>query len=183
MLKDILINTAEQKILSFLVSHPDKGFYGQEISREIKVGKSAVNLALIKLWKNKILIREKRGRISIYSINSLYNSILNQFAVLNIILRLELLTNKLQSISKKVILYGSYAKARYTNESDLDLLVVSNKKKEVQDIIYEFQDKKDMPLIKPIIKLTVEWASLEKKDPIFYNEVIKGIVLYDQIYE
>ena len=108
MLKDIFIKTVEQRILSLFVANPDKVFYSREVSKKIKTSLGATSNALRLLEKNSILSSEKKGRTSLYTLK-LPNEHLERFKILNVLLIIEPLIEKLKSISRRVILYGSYA--------------------------------------------------------------------------
>jgi len=63
--------------------------------------------------------------------------------------------------------------------SDIDLFVVADKDENdnVLNIISNYHSKRE---IKPIIVDTVELMELEKDDKVFYNEVMKGIEIWEE---
>jgi len=177
MLKDILIRTVEQRILSLFVANPDKVFYSREVSKKIKISLGAVSNALRLLEKNNVLTFERKGKTSLYTLK-LPNECLGRFKILNTLLTLEPLVEKLKNISRRIILYGSYAAGTFTSDSDLDLFIVSEKREEVLKAIANF--KSNIAEIKPVIKKQVEWMQLEKSDPEFFGEVNRGIILWEK---
>jgi len=82
MLKDILIKTTEQKILSLFVANPDRSFYGREISKMAKTSLGATSNALGLLVKDGILVCEKKGKTTLYSLR-LPNTYIEHFKILN----------------------------------------------------------------------------------------------------
>jgi len=178
VLNDILIRTAEQKILSLFVANPDKSFYGREISKKLNISLGATSNALRLFKKKGILVSEKKGKTSLYTLRS-SNPYLDYFKILNSLLILEPLIEKLKIISKQIILYGSYATGTFTSDSDVDLFIVSEKREEVLKIIDKFTSKKVLN-IQPVIKKHIEWIQLYKKDPEFFNELNSGITLWEK---
>ncbi|MBI5233396.1 MAG: nucleotidyltransferase domain-containing protein, partial [Deltaproteobacteria bacterium] len=129
----------------------------------------------------RLLKKDRKGRTKLYRILA-DNPVLKIYKVLNTLVVVEPLIERLGKICKRVILYGSCASGTNIEGSDLDLLVVCSKKDEVQDIIsgfprgayYGFSD------VMPVIKSPAEWAVIEQKDSIFYNELQKGVFLYEK---
>jgi len=178
MLKDIFIRTVEQRILSMFVSNPDKAFYSREVSKKIKISLGATSNALRLLKKNNVLISEKKGKTSPYTLK-LPNEYLERFKILNTLLTLEPLIEKLKNVSRRTILYGSYAVGTFTSDSDLDLFIISEKREESLKAIANF--KADTVFeIKPVIKKQIEWMQLEKSNPEFFAEVNRGIILWEK---
>src|SRR3990167_2816682 len=177
MLKDIFIKTVEQRILSLFVANPDKSFYSREVSKKIKTSLGSTSNALRLLEKNRILISEKKGRTSLYTLK-LPNEYLERFKALNTLLTLEPLVEKLKNISRRIILYGSYAAGAFTSDSDLDLFVISERREEALKAIANF--KANIAEIKPVIKNQVEWMQLEKSEPEFFSEANQGTILWEK---
>ncbi len=178
MLKDIIIKTVEQRILSLFVANPDKTFYSREVSKKIKTSLGATSNALRLLEKNSILTSEKKGRTSLYTLK-LPNEYLERFKILNTLLTMEPLVEKLKNISRRIILYGSYTAGTFTSDSDLDIVVISEKRDEVLKTIDSFKTNIAVE-IKPVIKKQVEWMQLEKSDPEFFSEINQGITLWEK---
>ena len=178
MLKDIFIKTVEQRILSLFVANPDKTFYSREVSKKIKTSLGATSNALRLLAKNNVLTSEKKGKTSLYTLK-LPNEYLERFKILNILLTLEPLIGKLQNISRRIILYGSYSSGTFTSDSDLDLFIVSEKREEALKAIANFKTNTTFE-IKPVIKKQLEWMQLEKNEPEFFSEINQGIILWEK---
>ncbi len=178
MLKEIFIRTVEQRVLSLFVANPDKVFYSREISKKIKISLGAASNALRLLEKNNVLTSEKKGKTSLYALK-LPNEYLERFKILNTLLTLEPLVEKLKNISRSIILYGSYATGTFTSDSDLDLFIISEKRDETLKAIANFKANTVFE-IKPVVKKQAEWMQLEKSDPEFFGEVNRGIILWEK---
>jgi predicted nucleotidyltransferase len=85
---------------------------------------------------------------------------------------------KLEKIASKIVMFGSASRGEQTAESDFDLLVLTNHKEQVRSIINKM---KQAARIKPIVKTPSEWSETEIKEPEFYQEVKRGILLHNYV--
>lgn len=175
---DVFIKSTEQKILSLFAMNPDRPFYGREISKKLKISLGAVHAALRSLEKRGILDSQHVGKTKLYRLVA-PNPIIHSFMVLNALLVLEPLIEALKDISRRVILFGSYATGSFAASSDLDLFIVSREKEKILRIIESFKRKSGLD-IRPIIKDQVEWMKLERGSPEFFDELRRGIILWEK---
>jgi len=81
---------------------------------------------------------------------------------------------------KLIILYGSLARGDYTATSDADILIISDKFKDVRmiDRVLDFIDPRSPIDIEPKVLTTEEFKTLIKKKDRFALEVLReGVVL------
>jgi len=175
---DVFIKSTEQKILSLFAMNPDRPFYGREISKKLKISLGAVHAALISLEKRGILHSQHVGKTKLYRSAPL-NPIIQSFRVLNALLVLEPLIEALKDISRRVILFGSYATGSFASSSDIDLLIVSGEREKTSKKIDSFKRKSGLD-IRPIIKDQIEWMELENGSPEFFDELSRGITLWEK---
>lgn len=175
---DVFVRSPEQKILSLFAMNPDRSFYGREISKKLGISLGAVHAALLSLEKQKLLVSQHIGKTKLYH-SGASNPILQSFRVLNTLLVLEPLVEAIKNISKRVILFGSYATGTFLSSSDLDLLIISGEREKIIKKIGSFKRKSGLD-IRPIIKDQVDWMRLEKKNPEFYEELGHGITLWEK---
>ena len=175
---DIFIKTTEQKILSLFVMNPDRSFYGREISKKLGISLGAVHAALLSLEKHGILGSQHIGKTKLYR-SGASNPILQSFRVLNALLILEPLIAAMRDISRRIILFGSYATGSFASSSDLDLFIVSGERGKISKKIDSFKRKSGLD-IRPIIKDQVEWMKLERGSPEFFDELRRGITLWEK---
>lgn len=180
-IKNTIFPTNELKILSFFTLRPDDSFHVRELSRRTKLSLGGTNKALTSLYNQGLLNRKRIGLNLVYTLNR-NNIIVRKLGIISILAELEPLKDQLEEFSGLIILFGSFARGENTADSDLDLLIIGNKKDNIQDWIDSFMlDKEDdFPKIQAIIRTPVEWMALEDNDPVFFSEVSKGIVLWDQ---
>ena len=84
--------------------------------------------------------------------------------------------NKLKEISEKIILFGSCADGEDTSESDIDLLVLTNEKEKVNKKILNTKFNRK---IQAVVVNTSDLIKIKEKDKAFYQEINKGITLWD----
>ncbi|MCP2620377.1 nucleotidyltransferase domain-containing protein, partial [Candidatus Aminicenantes bacterium AC-334-K16] len=115
-----------------------------------------------------------------YSINK-DTPLFRPFKILNNIIILNPLIEKLKKVTKKIILYGSCAQGDDTAESDVDLFIISDQKNKVLRIITQYSPGKGFESIRiqPIIQSPKEAMSHEKEEKEFYSLIREGIVLWE----
>jgi predicted nucleotidyltransferase len=81
-----------------------------------------------------------------------------------------------------IILYGSCAMGTNIVESDLDLFIVGSEREQIVDAIAHFSPRKHYGYaeIKPVITNSTGWAKLETGDPLFFNELQRGVMLFEK---
>ncbi|MDI6734863.1 MAG: nucleotidyltransferase domain-containing protein [bacterium] len=152
-----------------------RSMYESEIAREAKISKGGANQTLKELFKIGFLIKEKRGRMHFYSLN-LTNPVIKQLKILEVVIEINPIIDKLKEFSREIIIYGSCAQGKDLEDSDIDLFIVTNEKDKTRRLIRDFNlTTKE---IKPTILNNQDLAFMKKEDNAFYNEVMKGIVLW-----
>ncbi|MCJ7579875.1 MAG: nucleotidyltransferase domain-containing protein [Candidatus Aminicenantes bacterium] len=174
-MREILVATNRQKILDFLIQYPGNEFLEKEIQKATKISKSGVNFALRDLSKTKLVKKQKRGKISFYSIRY-DHPIVKQLKMLKTLVNLEPRIEKIKKLSKKIILYGSCSRGENTSESDIDLFIVTNNSNMIN---MAMKKNKLGEIIKLIIRSPLEYIEMEKTDPIFYKEIELGITVWE----
>ena len=176
MLIDIFIKSAEQNILSLFAMNPESSFYGRQISRRLGMSLGAVHKALLSLEKRGLLESQQVGRTKLYR-NVSSSAIIRTFKVLNTLLMLEPLVERMKEMAGRIILFGSHSMGTFAASSDLDLFIVTGEKEEIAKKIALFVRKSGLD-IRPIIKDQVEWVELEGKSPEFFAELCQGITIW-----
>ncbi|MFH1174165.1 MAG: nucleotidyltransferase domain-containing protein [archaeon] len=77
------------------------------------------------------------------------------------------------------ILFGSYAKGTQTAESDIDLLLVTNKKN-VRSALQVYKTKYAMN-IQPVLVRTSDFMNMKKDNPQFWNDILTYGVILDGV--
>ena len=164
------------KVLYMFHEKPREELHEREIARRAAISVGSANKILRKLSEAGVLERDKKGRMVFYSLN-MKNAVAKQFKVLFNVYALNKLVDEIKRDSKRVILFGSCSEGTDTEESDIDLFVLTNEKIAVNSKIgsYEGVDRR----IAPIIANSNEFVQLKKNDKPLYDRILKGIVLWE----
>ena len=173
---DQIFSTTYQRVLRYLASHPSGEFTEKEVQEGISVSRAGANFALRALVKDGLIEAEKKGKTAFYSV-SLDNPLVRQTKVLINLIEIQPLVLALQNLSEKVILFGSSATGTNIEESDIDLFVLTNKPREVLDTVRKSSQAEKLQLV---TKKPIDYISLKKKDPFFYDEVSRGLTLWEK---
>ena len=129
-----------EKILKLFYEYKYKKFHLREICRQTNLHEPSTTKFLNELEKIKILKSEKDANLKKYSMQKNNSSYLvysyfdiQKFEKLPLI-RKEAISKYIDTLKEKpifVILFGSTAKGTYKETSDIDILIVSNKKIDV----------------------------------------------------
>jgi predicted nucleotidyltransferase len=174
-MNNILASTNAQKILGVLIQNPSCQFLANEIEKAAKISRAGVNFSLRKLIKEKLVIREKKAKIYLYSVDH-GNPVIKQLKVLQTIMFLQPLIVKIKDCSEKIVLFGSCARGEDLPDSDLDLFILTNAKEEAKNALEKFSSKKKL---QPIIRSPLQFSEMENKELVFFEEIIRGITLWE----
>lgn len=161
------------KIASIFFKNPSKTFHLRKLALDSGLSTTSVSSAcnklilqkIIKIVKNDITKEFKADleREEYFSAKTLFNI----FSIRSSGLIDELKKN-LNPTS--IVLFGSYAKGEDSEKSDIDLLIISLRNKDLDVSKYE-------KILSRQIQLVI-LENLKKSDENFINSVINGIVLY-----
>ncbi|HAM39729.1 MAG: hypothetical protein A2474_08120 [Elusimicrobia bacterium RIFOXYC2_FULL_34_12] len=174
MIEKIIFFTNCQKILSFLAQNPDKEYFDRKISNLSGVSRAGTNFALRDLAKAGLVSREKRGRMYFYKVLA-EDTFIKHFKILQNIIIIYHLVLKIKELSLKIVLFGSAGKGENTDESDVDIFIMTRSPDEIKKIIFEDKLREK---IQYIINTPNEYIKLKKDNSIFYKEIEKGITLW-----
>jgi predicted nucleotidyltransferase len=131
MLNKLFSSNVRVKILSLFLFNDDLNYYVREISKLINAHPSQVLKELSNLEDLNLIVKYKKGNLSIYKINK-SNIFLTDLK--NIFLKTEFvgknIKDKLEDKVKYCLIFGSFAKGIENSKSDVDILVISDVLKE-----------------------------------------------------
>lgn len=82
---------------------------------------------------------------------------------------------------KKIILFGSYARNRYTAASDIDILIIYNDKERRSNLYSEIWDIIDIPEIQLHIYTLEDYIKMKRQDNPFIKDIEKhGIIIWEE---
>ena len=152
----------------------------RELSRLIKLNHTTTRDYLMKLKKDNFLSSKKERIYTLYYLNNNKKT-----QNLKLFYNLEKLreSNLIEDLEKAydfptVILFGSYSNATDDLNSDLDLCIITNIKKEFNTTKYEKIIKRKISIHKFSHN---SWNISKKKNPNLINNICNGMVLSGQV--
>src|SRR4030067_1418397 len=164
------------KVLYMFHEKPQEELHEREVVRRTGISEGSANKILRKLSEVEVLERNKKGRMVFYKLN-MKSAVARQFKILFNVYSLNKLVNEIKQDSKKVILFGSCSEGTDTEESDIDLFILTNEENIVGSKINSYQEVERK--ITPITVSSNEFVKLRKKDTPLYDRILKGIVLWE----
>lgn len=161
------------KILNFVFANPTKEFYEKRIAESTKVSVGACNRYMKKLSEMGFLLKEKRGKMNFYKLNG-ENPLVRQLKLLFTLDSALVRCIKERIIEGEVFLYGSFARGEDVEESDFDILLISEREERSKIIsMLRSIGKKHGKNIRVIGFTRKGWVEMKKKDLAFYERVEK----------
>lgn len=175
--KYIMESTSSQKLLSFLSEEPGAYYTPVEVLSHKKMSRRSFFSSIKELLAAGYVLSESRGRFVQYAADY-KNPFIKQLKILKNIGVVAKLLDELEPISKKIILYGSAARGEDTAESDLDMFVITQNPEKAAVIVNKHRPGRH---IHAVIKTPSEISDFSEKEKVFYDEVLKGIVLKEEL--
>ena len=175
-LERIFGSTNSLKVLSFLARNPGQEFLSSEVQTAVSVSRAGAYLALQDLMRERLVIKTEKGRFHLYSLNY-ENPIVKQFKVLLNVMLLEPFILNIQPLSVRIVLFGSASRGEDTASSDMDLFILSKDSETIGKFLASFKTERT---IRPIILAPAEWPDFREREKVFFEEIEKGIVLWEE---
>lgn len=159
------------------VEEPEKEFHVRQLSKIFKKSPTTISMHLKNFEKKEILISQRKLNHLFFKANS--ENI--KFKRIKLFYNLSILDeSKLIDYLEKefnpeaIVLFGSYAKAENGKKSDIDLLIISSDKKEIN--LKNFEKKIGNIQLHIFSKRDIESMKIKNKE--LLNNFINGIILY-----
>ncbi len=165
------------KVLYIFHKDPMQELHEREVMRKAKISKGSANSILRRLSETGILERKKTGRMVFYKFDN-RSPVARQLKILFNVYSLQKLVDQLKPHCKRIVLFGSCAEGLDVRESDIDLLILTQKREEVMEEVSAYQKNLDRKL-SPIIVNANEFTKLKREDRPLYHRIVKGIVLWE----
>lgn len=154
----------------------------QEVGKKAQVSIGMVKLLADHLVDEQILQKTQIGKMFLFQLK---NSFLTRnLKTTHILLELHKIKVVEEILSKEkenvlsMLLFGSMATGRYDEKSDIDILLVTRKKREKKQLKAEEKIKREISIHAYTYN---EWKEKAKKDQVFYEHVLfDSIVLYGE---
>lgn len=181
---DFLNSKVNTDVLRFLADNSGKSGDEKDITLVKRIisgtgySRKGIHDALKELTSGKLITYRQIGKSKVYKINN-DNRVIRQFKVLKTVIELNPLIEKLEENARKIILYGSASRGEDRPESDIDLAILAESLDHdgIKGEISRFKSKKK---INAELFTPVKFLELEKKDRVYYLEVDRGIILWEE---
>lgn len=176
LLGNSLFTTTQQNVLTILYGQPNKSFYTKEILRLTKMGVATIKRELDRMLKAGILTMRKIGNQHHYQANPdcpIFNEVLgivNKTFGLADVIKIALIP--LKDKIDCAFIFGSVAKSKETNSSDIDLMIIGDVSfGEVIQNLFSVQEslRRD---INPKVYIKSDWNQLIENKDAFIKEVL-----------
>lgn len=167
-------------ILRLLGSDPMKRFYQREVARTAGVSVGKTNQVLKALEENELVTKEHVGKVDLYKYN-LADAAARSLKVFFNTSELRVLTKSLGTLdgTSKVVLFGSCAEGTDTKDSDIDIIILTQDKREATAAVQR-AGRSSSRKLSPIILDPLEFSRLKKDDLPLYEQVSKGMTLWQR---
>jgi uncharacterized protein len=165
------------KILSFFLINPNKKIHINKLSREINVSSSSVMTYCNNYYLENILKKEKVANSILYSLNNnnVFTKQLKRSFAVGVIINSKEFNSFINNNSSltSCILYGSYADGNYSENSDVDILIIYNNSKLDLNPLLKLENifKKEININK--ISLN-DWIKKLNKEDKFILSILKN---------
>jgi len=169
------------KLLCLFFENPYEEFYLRELARKAGISVFSAKKFVDEMVKDEMLIENRKGNMRYFKANLanlFFRHLKISFSLKRIIESglIEYLKENIPAISS-ITLYGSVAKGEDDKKSDVDLLVIGQKKK----VDLSKFEKKIGREIRIIVIKWAEWRKLAEENKAFYREIVaSGIALYGE---
>ena len=164
---ELLGSKAAMGIARFFVEDTSRKAYAEEIRKATGMAKATVIKGLRQLEAFGVVRCEQKGRTKYYGLS--FDSPLTKRLLLLILL--EELVPAFKGFDGEVYLYGSLARGEPTKESDIDLLIITERsKKEAYREIHSVEGKVARK-ISPTIVTAIELSRMARHNKGFYKNI------------
>lgn len=158
------------KTLDIFLDNPYSEYHLRDIARIANISSSSAKRALDNLEKSGLVNEKTKANLRIFSANT--SEIL--FKQLKIAKNVDFTKGLVQKLKPAiaVILFGSFAKGENYEDSDIDIVIISNKRFKITEYKgFTAQLHNFTP---------AEWAKAKQNNKAFVKEVLEGITLHGE---
>lgn len=175
MFEKMNITSLAFQTLLFLSRNPDKEYYIREIATILNKSVGGIHYSLQSLTDQHLVIQRKSGRNLYYHINQ-DNASIKPFKIFSTIIEITPTIEKIKDLSIKIVLFGSCSIGEDTQDSDIDLFILSNQSENVKRTLLDTKTPRE---IQATVVSAKEFLLIKENDAGFYKEIKKGIVLWE----
>jgi len=177
-IRDFVFNKNPMLVLSYLTKNPRKNNMATHVAKALSLSSGSVHAILKGLESSGLATSKRVGNAVLYEVDN-NNPLIKSFRIFDNLLELKGLIDELKKYTRKIILFGSCSRGEDNAESDIDLFIMADEaeKDKAFKILSGHAGNRD---IDHIIVDTLEFIEMEKSDAVFFNEIMKGIELWEK---
>jgi predicted nucleotidyltransferase len=168
---------ASWKILKHFALEPSEQIYVNKLAKKLNLSVGICSKILREFQTFGILEKKELGQAHYYKLRDNYftkelKRFVGMFQIYNIKLIKKILKQKPEIIS--IALYGSYAKGEFDEESDIDIIILTPNKFNID--LSDLEEEIELDI--NIKEFTIgEWLKMKNENNSFYNEVLNTHIL------
>ena len=153
---------------------------GRDLAKKIPLSQKGISLALNELESKSILRSHRRGNQKVFSLNKDNSEVLDHIHLLELYRKIRflethrLIANILKADSRTVVVFGSYARGDERPDSDLDLLIIGQRKDNDYD---SYAKPFDLEVSTKYVSEPEFKQQVIRKNPLFSEIVHSHIIL------
>ena len=182
------------RVIKHLIQHKDWEFNITELSKDAGINKGVLSRLIPSLEKENIIKVKRKGKILLFSLNKdhlLMKKLVIPFFLQSESLIIEDLKSKLPKLGESsiisCILYGSYASEKASLKSDIDLMIVVQKKDNLLDkkmsLVKDYFLTNDILLHADIISISEFKKLYKQREPLMISISKNHKILYGKPLE
>ncbi|MBU1129603.1 MAG: nucleotidyltransferase domain-containing protein [Nanoarchaeota archaeon] len=167
------------KILKVFFEHPEKEFHVRELSKLLKKSPTTISKYLKEFEKEKILQSNEKLNHLLFRAN-IENKKFKQLKAnynLNVLENLGLIEHLVKEFNypEAIVLFGSFSNGEDSQKSDIDLLIISPLKKEID--LTKFENGLNRK-IQIFVRSKEDIKNMKIKNKELLNSIVNGIVVH-----
>lgn len=177
-LADALLTKTQQRVLGVLFGQPDRSFYATELIRAAETGSGAAQRELARLERSGLVTARRIGQQKHYQANPespLFHEVRSVIdKTVGLVEPLRTALKRHESEIRAAFVYGSIAKGKDRSQSDIDLMVISDRLTygEIFGVLERVSDILKRQ-VNPTVYTTPEFSKRIRDGNAFVTKVIK----------
>ncbi len=164
------------KILEYFLRYPSEKTYLKELAKKLQISPRSVKIYCDLFEKEGIIKREIIGNMHIFTTNNDNFRVREMKRAYFINLLAEMNIENIAEDCASIAVYGSYASGNYDDKSDIDILIIGNKKNVKRELVVNIMKKIDKEIQLNVIPI-IKWEKMKKDKDHFVKNIIRNHVL------
>ncbi len=164
------------KILEYFLRYPSEKTYLKELAKKLQISPRSVKIYCDLFEKEGLIKREIIGNMHIFTTNNDNFRVREMKRAYFLNLLGEMNIENIAKDCASIAVYGSYASGNYDDKSDIDILIIGNKKNVKRELVVNIMNKIDKEIQLNVIPI-IKWEKMKKDKDHFVKNIIRNHVL------